>query len=542
MKKSPRSKAAAFAVLFFAAAALFAQDKLFKIPDRKAPYAEPRPEPLNRTELTVVFTGDDVELDFRKSYLASEAQVFSGIYEGLYSYNPVTLDPAPGVALSSKTSDDKKTWTFTLRRDAKFSNGDPVRARDFRDSWISLLDPAKNSPYSSLYDIIAGARDYRLGNITDPAKVGISAPDDQTLVVTLNSPAAFFRSMLCHHSFSPIHPSMLKARDWSKPVGNGAYYVEENDGTTVVLAKNNNYWDAKRVVLEKITLRFTDDDEDSTAMWNSGEARWIAGNVDIDALTDKSGIEVNAMFATHYYYIRSAGPWSDYRLRRALVLALPWEEIRNKQYLPAKSLIFPIPNYPQIKGFDTTDIDEAQKLLEQAGYPKGVGLPELVVRITPSEEADRIGKIMASAWMDKLGIPVKLDVVPYNRYFDSLKQKDYNVGSTTWIGDFADPYTFLQMWRADSNLNDADYNDPDYEALIDKSMGQDGTERYATLGEAEQMLLDRGTVLPVSYTPALNIVDTEELGGWYPNALDIHPFKYFNFKAYKPLPGVAKLP
>jgi peptide/nickel transport system substrate-binding protein/oligopeptide transport system substrate-binding protein len=132
-------------------------------------------------------------------------------------------------------------------------------------------------------------------------------------------------------------------------------------------------------------------------------------------------------------------------------------------------------------------------------------------------------------------------VIPYRQYFDAMKQDNYQVGSSTWIGDFPDPYTFLQMWRRDSNLNDARYNDADYEALMDRSMTEDGKTRLETLAAAEKLLLERGAVLPISYSPALNIVDTDELEGWFPNALDIHPFKYFSFKAWRPLPGVALL-
>jgi ABC-type oligopeptide transport system substrate-binding subunit len=141
--------------------------------------------------------------------------------------------------------------------------------------------------------------------------------------------------------------------------------------------------------------------------------------------------------------------------------------------------------------------------------------------------------------MKELGIPVKIEVFPFDKYFDSLKDSAYDVGSSTWIGDFADPYTFLQMWRRDSNLNDAHYDDPDYEKLINRSMEEQGDARWKTLSEAEELLLSRGTVLPISYSFALNIVDKSELGGWYSNVLDIHPFKYFYFKSFRPLPGVA---
>jgi peptide/nickel transport system substrate-binding protein/oligopeptide transport system substrate-binding protein len=177
--------------------------------------------------------------------------------------------------------------------------------------------------------------------------------------------------------------------------------------------------------------------------------------------------------------------------------------------------------------------------MAEAGYPGGVGMPELVIRLTPSQDAARIGNLMAVTWKEKLGINVRVEVISYDRYFQSMKEGGFNIGSSTWIGDFADPYTFLQMWRKDSNLNDALLNDDDYEALIEKSMLEDGITRLATLAEAEKLLLDRGVVLPIFFHPALNIVDTGELDGWYPNALDIHPFKYFSFRAFRPLPGVV---
>jgi peptide/nickel transport system substrate-binding protein/oligopeptide transport system substrate-binding protein len=520
-------------------------------------FAETRPQVEIRDELTTVFSRGEVELDFRKSYLASEAQLFTALYEGLFSYHPYTMEPVPAAAEEWNLSDDKKQWTFTIRRNAKYWNGDPLEAEDFRAAWISLLDPRRGSPYSSLFDVIEGAREYRTGAERDPAKIGVSAPDPRTLVVKLNSPASFFPAMLCHHSFSPIHPSLVDREDWSPPgaedsgppgdsweppVSNGPFRISEAGESEIVLVKNDQYWDAPRVYLKKIICKFTETGDEATNLWNSGEARWISGDMNLDTLTDRSGIQVNAMFATHYYYIRSAEkPWNDYRVRRALILVLPWDEIRQGHFLPAKTLIYPISGYPEIDGLSVTDVEEAGKLLAEAGFPGGAGLPDLVIRLTPSEEAARIGGLMASAWKEKLGVPVRVEVIPYDRYFQALKGGDYTVGSSTWIGDFADPYTFLQMWRRDSNLNDARYNDEDYEKLIDKSMSEEGRTRWTTLAEAEKLLLERGSVLPISYSPAINVIDINELDGWFPNALDIHPFKYLSFKAFRPLPGVVML-
>jgi peptide/nickel transport system substrate-binding protein/oligopeptide transport system substrate-binding protein len=497
---------------------------------------------VNRDELTVVFFSEGVELDFRKSYLSSEAQFFTALYEGLFSYHPFTMEPIPAAASKWDLSEDKKTWTFTIREGAKYWNGDAVRSEDFRAAWLSLLSPGRESPYSSLFDIITGARDYRTGVLANADKVGIETPDSRTLKVRLNSPASFFPAMLCHHSFSPIHPSMLNREDWSAapPVSNGPFYITGWKENAILMEKNLQYWDASRVVLNKLTFRYTEDRDECTAYWNSGEARWVSGDVNIDMLTDRSGIIVNALFATHYYFIRSAkAPWNDHRVRRALSISLPWEQLRTGFQLPASTLIYQLPGYPEVKGFEEPDVEGAKQLLTDAGYPGGKGLPELVIRLTPSMEAARIGGLMAATWMQELGLTVKIDVVPYGQYFRSLKENDYEVGFSTWIGDFADPYTFLQMWRQDSNLNDARFNDADYEALIDKSMTEDGEKRWKTLAEAEKLLLDRGTVLPISFSSALNMVDMGELDGWFPNALDIHPFKYLSFKAFKPLPGIA---
>lgn len=512
--------------------------------DRNGGIAESRGEAADRTELTVAFSSGELELDPRKSYTASEAQIFTALYEGLFSYHPFTLEPVPALASRWELSEDKRVWTFTLREGARYWNGDEVRSEHFRDAWLSLIAPGRDAPYSSLFDLIQGAREYRLGLTADPSSVGIEAPEGRKLIVRLSSPASFFPSMLCHHSFAPVHPSMMGVEDWSAtpPISNGPFYVVERRDDRLVMAKNTLYWDAKTTAFARLVVRFVADGAESAALWDSGEARWIAGEVDLDALKDRSGIMVNPMFATHYYFIRSgAEPWKDRRVRRALSLALPWESIREGHYLPADTLIYPIPGYPKPQGLTETRLEEARELLSQAGYPKGVGLPELLIRITPSQDAARIADLMARAWKEELGVPVKVEVVPFASYFQSLKRSDYVVGSSTWIGDFADPYTFLQMWRRDSNLNDARYDDGTYEDLIERSMALEGEERWKLLSEAENELLQGGTVLPISYTPALNIIDTNEIDGWFPNPLDIHPFKYLSFAAYRPLPGIAGL-
>ena len=505
-------------------------------------FAEMRPEIRSLDELTVVFSKHQMDLDFRKSYFASEAQVITAIHEGLFTYHPVTLEPVPAMAERWVLSEDKKQWTFYIRRNARFSNGDPVRAEDFRTAWLSIIEPERQAPYSSFFDVIEGARDFRNGIEKDPNKVGIRAVDARTLVISLSAPASFFPAMLCHHSFSPIHSSMVDKTDWFNTpiISNGPFRVISANEDIITMEKNEHYWDRARVALNKLTIKFTNTAEEAAQLWNSGEARWIAGDVDIDALTDRSGIQVNVMFATHYYFIRSSEkPFNDHRVRRAMALVLPWEEIRSGYYLPAESLIFPIRGYPEVKGITEANYEEARRLMAEAGYSNMEGVPDIVIRLTPSRDAARVGNLMAVAWKEILGFNVRVEVISFDRYFQSIKEDNYTIGSITWIGDFADPYAFLQLFKSDSNLNDSRYDDPEYEALIQRSMLEEGSVRLATLARAEKLLLDKAVVLPVCYSPAVNIIDTGEIDGWFPNALDMHPFKYLSLKAYRPLPGIA---
>ncbi|MDR0909602.1 MAG: peptide ABC transporter substrate-binding protein [Spirochaetaceae bacterium] len=519
-------------------------------------YAEIRPRSETTKELTTVFYTSDPELDPRLSYLSTEAQLFTGLYEGLFTYDPRTMAPLPSMAESYTVSEDKKTWTFKLQKNAQYSNGDKVRASDFVNAWISLLDPSRDAPYSSLFDVIDGVAAYRDKNnkTKDASKVRISATDDSTLVVGLVHPTSFLPYILCHHSFSPIHPSLLNEKDWfhlaaqGKLIGNGPFYIADymantshdyNDAS-FVLKKSPYYWDKDNVALETINYRMLEDLDTASMLWNSGFARWLDGNVNYDTLNDTSGIKVNTLFSTHYFFIRSVKkPLQDSRVRQAMTLTLPWQDIRSNYNLPAETLVYPLRGYPEIKGLNTTDIDKAKKLLAEAGYPEGKGIEQIVIRIPQGEVGEKVAGMLADNWKKQLGLTVKIEVTPAANYFNLIKDGNYDVGVTTWIGDFADPYTFLQNWRSDSNLNDAKYNNPEYDAILDRSMQEEGEARWKTLGEAEQILLDSGACLPLSYNYALNIIDTNEIGGWFLNALDIHPFKYLYYKTLRALPGVV---
>jgi peptide/nickel transport system substrate-binding protein/oligopeptide transport system substrate-binding protein len=255
-------------------------------------------------------------------------------------------------------------------------------------------------------------------------------------------------------------------------------------------------------------------------------------------------IVINPMFATTYFFFAvQEEPWNDPRVRRALALLLPWDEIRDPEVLftPAVSLVPPIPGYRGVEGLTEQNREEALLLLDEAGYPGGVGLPEMTFRVPVGMETARVFLSMRDTWEEELGLSIEAEVVPYPAYFSALSEPGYTLGTISWIGDFADPLTFLQMWTSDSNLNDSGYSNPEYDELIDEAIGIAPPARFDRLKEAEEMILQSGLVLPISHSPAINLVDLSFIDGWYPNPLDIHPFKYLSFAEFRPSRDVASL-
>ncbi|MCE5256882.1 MAG: peptide ABC transporter substrate-binding protein, partial [Spirochaetaceae bacterium] len=377
-------------------------------------------------ELVTVFNKSPLEFDIHKSIYSTEAQVFTALYEGLCSYDPASLDPVAAAASSWTKSADGKTYTFTIRENARWSDGSPLTSQDFRNSWLRMLK--LNADYATFFDIIEGAHAYRLGTSTNPESVGISCPDMKTLVVKLIRPAAYFTRLLCHHSFAPIHPSMLEEESWSEwipfPV-NGPYRFSSYDGDSLRLEKNPFYWDEKSVSIPKLTMLFTDDDAEASRMFNNDEAQWLAGPGDYDTVLLQEAIQVNPIFATHYWYFNCGkAPWDDARVRKALALLVPWNTVRDSELyaVTAETLVLPLPGYSEAKGISEADKTKAFGLLEEAGFPEGAGLPELQMCFADGNDPLRVATAFKSAWTEAIpSLRVKLVPIRSVKYYALIK-------------------------------------------------------------------------------------------------------------------------
>ncbi len=480
----------------------------------------------------VNFGAVDVGLDPQKSQTTIEAEVYTALYEGLVVYDPYSLRPEPGAASSWNTSSDGKTVTFHLRSGLKFSDGTPLTAQDFVNTWVRLLSPATQAPYASLLDMVKGAKAWREGKLTDRTRLGIQAKDAQTLVLTLQEPAPELFPILCHYAFVPLDPHFL-ATGKGFPASNGPYLVLTRTPQRWDLIKNPLYWDHANVKIPHLVFTFNDDAVKVTQEFKDGYYDWLADGIDGNAILSDKLISAVPLFGTTFLYFRVADkPWNNPVVRRALWLAAPLEELRKPYIQPCTTLIPEFEGYPSPKIKSETNLAEAKKLLAQAGYPLGKGLPPVTLALPEGSESERLMALLKTAWTG-LGLTVKEKQIS-GSYYDKIAKIPHTIGYFSWVGDYLDPTTFLLLWKKDSSLNSFGMADPVYDNFLSKAALLTGEARYKMLAKAEAYLLDNGLLLPLSHSPGFNLIDRELVGGWYPNPLDIHPFKNLYWKPLQP--------
>ena len=498
-------------------------------------------------EMVVALGTVNVAFDPLHAYTAIEAQLFTALSEGLVSYHPDTLDPVPGVARSWQVSEDGLRYRFLLRDNARFSDGTQVIAEDFRASWLRIINPGEQAEYSVLFDVIKGVADYRSGANNDEEAVGIRVISPVELEVVLERPAEHFLSTLAHHAFAPVYPAYRAQVGWERQapiIGNGPFSLTGREADELVFERSPHYWARSAVELDRIRVRAFEDPAAINAGFLAGEIHWADSfdGSDETATQIRPFVVANRLFGTTYFVFKSSDPpFDDARVRRALVLMVPWETVRNPERVPfpTSGLVPRTANYPAVEGIPAQDMRTVRRLLEQAGFADGSGLPPLTVTVAGSWAAS-LAADLETAWESNLGIDVTVAVVrEYDDYLAEVKAGNFTLTISSWIGDFLDPISFLQMWTSSSNLNDAGYSSRDYDRMIDRAIGSTGLDRMQLLAEAEELLLQDAVILPVHHLVTYSLIDLQRVSGWTPNLLDIHPFRYLGFRRADLPAGVA---
>ncbi|MBI3726539.1 hypothetical protein HY251_21655 [bacterium] len=316
-----------------------------------------------------------------------ESRIAIALYEGLTRYDPKDLHPIPGVAESWEISEDGKTYTFHLRPDARWSNGDPVTASDFVYSWLRVIDPTQlpqPAEYAQVFDWIEGAKPVIHGDVKtcDPTRIGLDARDARTLVVRLAAPCPFFLNLCAHSTYYPVHRATVErhGQKWTRPeniVGNGPFILKQWElSAKIVFGPSPTYWGHERVKLHEITFFPIDSQDTALNKFLAGECDWL-DDVPIARADEvkKNPCFRASPFLTIYFYRFNCTkpPFDDPRVRRAFSMAVDKKTICSKVErfgeIPLKGVCPPCGN-PPYKGVPGLPYDPegARKLLREAGY------------------------------------------------------------------------------------------------------------------------------------------------------------------------------
>lgn len=487
-------------------------------------------------------------LDPAGATLVPEKNLLLALGEGLTSVAPGgSGPPAPGVAHAWETSGDGRTLTFHLRP-CTWSNGEPITADDFRRSWLRVLEPVTASPLAGLLFGIQGARDFYAGLGSRDA-VGVETPDPRTLVVRLEHPQPWFPEMAASSPFVPVHasadrvPGFFVRRDAF--VGNGPFVLESRiPNDRIVLRKNSLYWDAANVTLERIVMFSTDSRQAALAAFAGKRTDWVDDfpSVQAAAWRGSPALRTSPYLATYFLRFNTRKPpFGDRRVREAFHCAIDREAIcarilglgqRPATSLVPRSIEGPTGYRPvEGPGFDP---ERARQLLTEAGYPGGRGLGPVAYQFDTSEDHRRIAEAIQAMLARHLGVSVTLVNKEKKAAIEDEERLLYGgLSRGSWIADYVDPASFLDVFESGSPANRTGFASAAYDALLTRARAcADRAERLRVLAEAERLLVTREFPLtPIYEYVKQSLVDPDRLaGGFGGSLLGYHPMKWIRLR------------
>jgi oligopeptide transport system substrate-binding protein len=434
-----------------------------------------------------------------------------------------------------------------LRKDARWSNGEAVTARDFWESYKRILTPSLASEYAYMHFVVKNAEAYNEGKITDFNQVGYKVIDDHTLQITLDNPTPYFLSLLTHQSWYPINIRTVakygdpyqRGNKWTRPghfVGNGAFVLAKWHVNEVIeVRKSPTYWDRDRVRLNAIRFYPIESDDTEERAFRAGQLH-ITITVPLSKMnyyrTEHPEIfNSGAYLGTYFYRVNvTKPPLNDKRVREALAMAIDREaivkDITKAGELPAYNLTPPGTAGYTCRTHIEENIAKAKQLLAEAGYPDGQGMPRVEILYNTLEAHRTIAEAIQQMWKTKLGVDARLVNEEWKVYLDAQRTLDYQVCRAAWIGDYVDPNSFLDMWLTGGGNNETGWSNPAYDRLIAQAAATvDPQQRLEVFQKAEAILMDDMPIIPI-YFYTTHFLKRPEVKGWYPTLLDNHPYKY----------------
>ena len=428
-----------------------------------------------------------------------------------------------GMAKDYTVSDDNLTYTFELRDDVKWSNGDPVTAHDFEFSWKRVLDVDLGSTYAYQLYYLKNAEAYNTGE-ADVDDVGVKALDDTTLEVVLEEPAAYFIELTAFYTLFPVNKKVVEDNpDWAKQpetfVSNGAFKLTEwNHKANILVEKNENYYNAKEVKLDGIDFAIIENEDTAWQKYQADEFDFLypLPQTIVADLQEKNDPElvIGEELATYYYNFNTElVPFNNAKVRKALTMAIDRETITSKVSQGGETPAYGIvpPGIPNEDGEDfqgaqgayfEEDIEAANALLEEGLEEEGMTKEDFKATIlyNTMESHKKIAQVIQEMWRNNLGVDVELENVEFQVKLDREKAGDYEISRAGWVGDYVDPMTFIDLFVTDGPYNDSGFSDAKYDELVNiAKTNVDPKVRFDAMREAEELFMDNLPVMPVYF-------------------------------------------
>ena len=447
-----------------------------------------------------------------------------------------------GQAETWEVSDDGLTWTFHLRDGLKWSDGSDFTANDFVYSWKRVCNPDVAAPYAET--VLGMVKGYDEAMAGDPDALAVSAPDDKTLVVELSSPCSYFEGLAAFATLSPVKESTVEENGdaWATApesyISNGAFKMTEwVPDSYITFEKNENYWNADAIKLDKLTFLLIEDPNAAYSAYQSGEALMIKDvpTEEIPSLEGNDDFYIDPLIGTYYLSLNlNLKQFQDQRVREALSLAIDRkyvaETIMQGTYTPASNLLGEgwldtdgtefIDNanggepYIDVEDYDA-NLEKAKQLMADAGYPNGEGFPTITYSTNDAGYHIPLAEYLQKAWAE-LGITVEVDKVEWSSFTPQRRSGDFEIARNGWVGDYSDPSNMLDLFCTTNGNNDGKYSSADYDAAMELSRTTlDATERSQALHEAEDIIMEDAGCIPVACYNDFYLMSNKITGAWH---------------------------
>jgi oligopeptide transport system substrate-binding protein len=503
----------------------------------------------DRADLVFINGAEPELLDPALVTAQATSRITYALFEGLTAFDLRGV-PQPGVAERWEISPDGIRYVFHLRHNATWSNGDPVTAEDFFYSWRRILLPETAAEYAYQLHYVRGAKDFNEGKTKDFDQVGLRVLNSYTLEVTLQNPTPFFLDLCAFSTLLPVHRwTVERYADWaSKPehfIGNGPFTLREwRPFDRVRLVKNLRYWNAAQVGMQSVDVLPASRPNTAYNFYSTGLAdlmmdKGLAPTALLGELKKRPDFHAASFLGNYFmrFNVRRK-PFDDVRVRRAFALVVDKEylveHITRAGERPANSFVPPGAGagYEPPPGY-TRNVGQARQLLAEAGYTEGRGFPVVYYLYRADSDLDQdIAVELQSMFRRELGVTVQLARQEWTVLLNSQQTLDFDFSRSSWVGDYNDPNTFLDMFVTGGGNNNTGWSNAHYDQLIAAAGRENDREkRFAIFREAEKMLVtDESPICPLYHYVGIQFYDSERLGGIEANLLDEHPIKAMYWK------------